>query len=318
MSSAIERAPQLALNATLYDLLMTAAGALYTAMAAERRRLLFEPPPLLLQLRSGLAESPGWFLLQTAEFDPQPLTAQGLRVRDVYASERIVVALLELMAGEGWLERQAEGAYALAPAGRALLETTLACRRQALGAVSLLPEDQASQLRDLLTRIVEASLAAPDPPGAWCLRYSRRRAPPADMPAHVQLLQLFEDLNAFRDDAHMAAWRLFGVQGYEWEAFAVACERAAATGAELAHTLAHRGYSGSEYTGALAALAERGWLERAANGAYHVTSKGRALRSQAELATDAAFYAPWATLNPSELVQLQNLVAQLANHAGAG
>ncbi|KPV46481.1 hypothetical protein SE17_43265, partial [Kouleothrix aurantiaca] len=105
-------------NAALYDLFMDAAGAIYTALAAAAPPT---PAPVLLQLRAGLAESAGWFLVQASEFAPEPLTVELLRVRDIYASERIVAALLELMAGEGWLERDAAGRYALAEAERELL-----------------------------------------------------------------------------------------------------------------------------------------------------------------------------------------------------
>src|SRR5688572_20893176 len=100
-----EQMPDLHLDAAFYDLLMEAAGAIYTTLAAARRR---DPNaaalPPILQLRGGLAESPGWFLLQAAEFEPEPLTVAGLRVRDIYASERIVGALLDLMASEGWFD----------------------------------------------------------------------------------------------------------------------------------------------------------------------------------------------------------------------
>ena len=57
--------------------------ALYSAGGATRARSASpdEPPPALLQLRAGRAESPGWFLIQAAEFDPEPLTVENLRAR---------------------------------------------------------------------------------------------------------------------------------------------------------------------------------------------------------------------------------------------
>src|SRR5215213_3454390 len=105
------------LDATFYNLLMEAFDAIYSAGSA-RIPTPGEPEPAILQLRAGLAESPGWFLIQAAEFDPEPLTVTNLRVRDIYASERIVQALLDLMASEGWLDRSAQDAYALTAKGR--------------------------------------------------------------------------------------------------------------------------------------------------------------------------------------------------------
>ena len=58
-------------NAALYDLFMDAAGAIYTALAGAAPP---KPAPVLLQLRAGLAESPGWFLVQASEFGPGTLS----------------------------------------------------------------------------------------------------------------------------------------------------------------------------------------------------------------------------------------------------
>jgi hypothetical protein len=95
------------MNAEFYNFLMETQGALYGAMQSVRVRPAeeLEPPPIIFQIRAGLAESPGWFMVQAAEFDPEPLTVENLRVRDIYASGRIVQALLELLAGEQWLDR---------------------------------------------------------------------------------------------------------------------------------------------------------------------------------------------------------------------
>ena len=108
------------LNAAFYDHTQSLWQGYAVAMRDARARLPEPPPPRhpLLQLRAGLAESPGWFLVQAAEFDPEPLTVAALRVRDIYASERIVQALLELMAGEQWFDRQGE-VYTLTEHGRA-------------------------------------------------------------------------------------------------------------------------------------------------------------------------------------------------------
>src|SRR5262249_32822299 len=148
------------LNAEFYDLMMEAAGAIYGAANAARARSSepADPPPPLLQLRAGLAESPGWFLVQAAEFDPEPLTVANLRVRDVYASERIVQALLELMAGERWLERTEQGAYRLAEAGRAMLQRFRLRRRAIVATLQSLPTADTARLAGLLGRLIDASL----------------------------------------------------------------------------------------------------------------------------------------------------------------
>lgn len=313
MSHTPDEAPELRLDAAFYDLLMEAAGAIYAALAAARKR---DPsttaPPPILQLRSGLAESPGWFLLQAAEFDPEPLTVAGLRVRDIYASERIVAALLDLMASEGWFDQSPAGVYALADAGRSILNSILERRQRLLRDIALLPKDAEQRLSTLLARVVEASQAAANPPGTWCLAHSRRRAPPADAPVLTRLLQLFEDLNAFRDDAHMAAWQPLKIEGYVWEAFAFVCAEEARTAGDLFGALMHRGYTQGEYLSALDGLVARGWLVRSAQNTYTVTPEGRGVRRRVEEQTDSAFYAPWSVLDTNELLELQRLVMDLA------
>src|SRR5215208_3631377 len=110
------------LDAEFYDLTQDLGGAIFGAMLGAQTQAGTPPePPPLLQVRRGLAEAPAWYLIQAAEFDPAPLTVASLRVRDVYASERIVAALLEMMASEKWLDRSAAGEYHLMTEGRAVL-----------------------------------------------------------------------------------------------------------------------------------------------------------------------------------------------------
>jgi hypothetical protein len=298
------------LNVEFYNLLMEAFDALYSAGSA-RAGAPEQPPPAILQLRAGRAESPGWFLIQAAEFDPEPLTVENLRVRDVYASERIVQALLELMASEEWLDRSAHDAYSLTTKGRAVLQRRLQRRQELADVILPLPADDVNRIAMLLGQLIDASLAAPVPPGSWCLAHSRRRAPAHDEPALVRIAQYFSDFNAFRDDAHMAAWQSLQLDGFVWEAFALVCGGEADSAASLFEQLAYRGYSCGEYAAALETLTRRGWLEPAARaGAYRVTAAGRAARALAERLTDSYFYAPWSCLAEAQIEELRALLLQ--------
>src|SRR6185295_15094177 len=102
------------LDARFYELTQEVGGAIFGAMPAATTQTGAPPAPSpLLQIRRGLAEAPAWYLIQAAEFAPAPLTVASLRVRDIYASERMVAALLELMASEKWLDRRAADEYHL-------------------------------------------------------------------------------------------------------------------------------------------------------------------------------------------------------------
>ncbi len=302
------------LDAGFYDFTQELGGAIFGAMLAAQPRTDTppDPPPPLLQVRRGLAEAPAWFLIQAAEFAPAPLTVADLRVRDIYASERIVAALLEMMASEKWLDRSEAGEYHLTAAGRAVLAQLRERQHRLIAAIDPPPEAQVERLAALLGRVIEASLARADPPGPWCLVHSRNRAPATDAPPLVQIFQYIEDLNAFRDDAHMAAWRSYDISGHAWEALAFVDIGQAATADTLFDQLAYRGYSRVEYAAALEELGRRGWIERSGEDAgYGATAAGRAIRAEAEERTNSAFYAAWSCLSQAESAELHRLLVRL-------
>lgn len=111
-------------------------------------------------------------MVQAAEFDPEPLTVRAVRVRDTYASESLVCALLELMASEMWFDRRAREEYALTEKGRAMLSAIFARRRGWLERLEVRGA-QVDALAQTLRALIDASCAT-EP--AWCVRHSRRRA----------------------------------------------------------------------------------------------------------------------------------------------
>ena len=173
------------MNAEFYNLTQQTQAQLYYAMRAAQAELAADQPPLppLLQIRAGYAESPAWFMVQAAEFDPEPLTVENLRVRDIYASERIVQALLELLAGEKWLDRVGN-AYHLTTAGQEQIKQLRERGAKFMAPVELpWPLEKINQLEASLHDIIERSLKYTDKPGIWCLAHSRNRAPAPDSPA---------------------------------------------------------------------------------------------------------------------------------------
>lgn len=144
----------------------------------------------------------------------------------------------------------------------------------------------------------------------WPLANSHRFHPDTTYGPLAKIDQHLDDLNAFRDDAHLAAWQPYEIDGRSWEAFTLVWEGKAQTAEDLAEKLPNRGYSAGDYAGSLAELVERGWLAPA-NGGYRLTEEGQQLRQAAEEATNHYFYTPWAILDENEQVQLRNLLIQL-------
>lgn len=306
------------LDARMYDLTQETHSAVFEAVHAHLARSgeKREEPPIILQLRPAYAESPSWFLVQAAEFDPEPLTVAKLRVRDVYGSERLVQAMLELLVSEQWLDRTADEAYPLTPTGRAVVRRMLERSHTRTASIEPIPLADIIRLEGLLRRLIDSSLASATPPGTWCLAHSRNRAPTANAAPLAQIVQYFSDFNAFRDDAHMAAFQVHNIAGLVWEAFSSICGGEIATLDALYDQLARRGYTRGEYADALHELVQRGWLRRVVDKeVYTVTEAGRAVRAEAERLTDAYFYAPWSRLSDSEVEVTQSLLVQLRDGA---
>jgi hypothetical protein len=308
------------LDASFYELLMETFGSLHGALGAQRLRYgePAELPPPLLHVKGAYAESPSWYLVQAAEFDPEPLTVENLRVRDAYAHPRIVQAMVDVMAGERLLDHDGHGHYALGAEGQRILRRNRVRQRELLVGLAPLPDDQVAWLASALDRIISASLAAPAPPGTWCLVHSRRRAPGGDAPTLAHIAQFFADFNAFRDDAHMAAWQPFNVEGFAWEAHALVCKGEATMAESVFDALIHRGYARSEFATALDAMVDRRWLTYSpATGMYAATDRGRAIRAEAEALTDRYFYTPWAMLGHYEIERVHASLGQLRDGLNA-
>jgi DNA-binding MarR family transcriptional regulator len=249
-------------------------------------------------------------MIQAAEFDPEPLTVAKLRVRDIYASESMARALLEMLASEKWLDRRGE-AYHLTETGREVMLGLKARPTQLLHEVALPDNVDVARLEGLLQRVIEASLQCPTPPGNWCLVYSKRRAPGEEAPLLARLLHYTADFNAFRDDAHMAAWQPLALLGYEWEAFSWVASGGAQTAVALFNELAYRGYSQADFAAALSKLVERGWLVSAGDS-YQLTEAGRITQAEVEQRTDDYFFAPWhKALNEAEIEETIELLRVL-------
>ncbi len=302
------------LNAAFYSFTQDILGVLGQAMSAVQVRST-EPspiPPPLLQVKRGYAESPGWFLVQAAEFDPEPLTVAGLRIRDIYASEAIVQALLDMMASEKWLDRRDNGEYFLDQTARDILQRSRDRQNRYIAQLEPLPAEEMAELKQLLSRVIEACRQAPGLEG-WCLSHSINRSPDDRARPLNQIRQYLEDLNAFRDDAHMAAWQPYNISGHVWEAFAHVCSGEAATGDALFNLLSHRGNSRSDYSAALAELAARGWItESSDDSGYIVSPQGQEIRGTVEGLTDSYFFGPWkSNLSEGEIPRLRDLLEKM-------
>lgn len=258
----------------------------------------------------NLPEWYGW-LLPAAIFEPEPISATRLRVRSPYTAACWYDERLAKAAEAGFLTLvdEAERAYRLTALGKQAAERVIGAAYAKMAELQPLPLAELERLAGLLWRVVMACLAAPEPPGKWCLAHSRRVDPGEHAPAVVRIDQYLSDLAAYRDDAHLAAWQPHCIDGHAWEAFTYLWRGEATTLDELHHKLERRGYTREEYQQALEDLIRRGWVEGAE--AYRVTTLGREVRQAAEETTDRYFYAPWSCLSETEQEDLRALLIRL-------
>jgi len=265
----------------------------------------------------GLGEFAG--LLYTAlTFEPEPISAARLRIRSPYTAERFYNRYLTGAADLGLLcpAVQEEDAYQLTERGKAAMKQVMAAVYGRMATQQALPTSELERLAARLHRLVEASLAAPEPPGKWLISRSRRIDQGDDAPAMVRIDQYISDLAGYRDDSHLAAWQHHNIAGHIWETFTFVWRGDTITLDALADELARRGHTREEYQQALEELVQRGWLTEE-GGEYHVTQEGSVIRQEAEDATNCYFFAPWAVLSQEELEGLRTSLHSLRDGLGS-
>ncbi|HEX6384696.1 MAG TPA: hypothetical protein VF177_08510 [Anaerolineae bacterium] len=256
-------------------------------------------------------ERPAWFLLlPTLIFEPEPVSADRLRVRMPYNAGQYYHEGLATLANRGMLAAGSENEYRLTGKGRETVQHIIEAAYTRMAGLEPMPLADLERLAALLRRLVEASVAAPEPPGKWSICLSRRTDLGEDAAVVIRIDQYLSDLAAYRDDAHLAAWRPYGISGPAWEALTLLWRGEAGTLDGLYQKLEWRRYTRAVYAEALEDLVGRGWIVTEA-GHYWTTVRGRTIRQEAEEVTDHYFYAPWSCLNEGESLALEGLLTQL-------
>jgi hypothetical protein len=167
------------------------------------------------------------------------------------------------------------------------------------------------RLLHLLKKLIIANNAAPEPPHKWAIK-KRFHVTNRNSPAIVKIRECLMDVLAYRDDAHLSAARPhFNQAGIVWIAFGSVWSGEAVTAEKIAEIMSFRGYEIRDYSAALQAAVEVGWVEETDGaGTYRATTMGKELREQVEKLTDEYFYHPWAAFSPGELQELFQLLTQ--------
>jgi hypothetical protein len=241
---------------------------------------------------------------------PEQVHPNLMARRDPYSKTAAIAERLTSMAERGWLDSIDGGAFRNSEKGRELAETLFQTVKDNCQALETLPDEQLNRAAELLFRVVTAARGSANPPGSWCVSMGKNIDPgPDGHPLH-RVRRYLLDMNAFRDDTHLAAWRDLDVSGPAWEALTFVWRDQANTAAALVESLGFRGWSEVEYQTQLDGLEARGWLSKGSDG-YQVSDEGRQVREAAEARTEVYFNAPWAVLSLDEINELQGLIADI-------
>lgn len=300
-------------NSELYDFTQNLQGTIFysafVSHVSDEAKQAWQDKPAIMNIRRGYAESPSWMMVQAVEFAPEPLSVERFRRRAVYSAPNLSLAMLELLASEKYLDRIGNDYY-LTDLGQVAADKNLAFRVKAFEGFEPIPIAEIERVEILMRKIIEASLEADNLPDTWCISHSRNRAPSEEVSALAKIIQYGGDLNAIRDDAHMAAYGSHDVNGHLWEAFSFVASDQAKSAADLYEQLAYRGFYTEDWQTALNKLVEKDWLVK--NGEdYSVTETGFSIKADVEEKTDTYFYKSWSVLSNEKYEELITIIQKL-------
>lgn len=261
----------------------------------------------IINEKDNLTDMDAYFVQVGPAFDPRPFGLQHLTQRIPYSNPKKLAHRLSSAAERGWLEEMTGQQYFVSTCGRSLRDRLVELAERSYAEIDALPSDDLTRLDIMLSKVVDAALKVELPEEKVGLNWSRKFDFGEEKSMMSQVRRKLVDLFAFRDDAHVAAWKAHEDKGYLWEAFTYVWNDEANTAAELAERLIYRGYSESDYKSALEELAARGWLTEV-GGIYKATPAGRALREAVEEQTNQYFDRPWSSLSETEFEELRGLM----------
>jgi len=256
---------------------------------------------------------PGWaiWVVDVLLFPTETISSTRHMRIFPYGLARMIDERFASAAQSGYLISDGDG-YRPTETGKRIAHQVLQAATDSLVHVQPLPSTDLQRLVDYLVRLSDSSSNAPEPPPKFCLTHYKnyKSTFSSDAPLSRLFIHYFKELDCYRMDSHMAAWRIHNIEGNRWEAFSEVWGGKNNTLDKIFDELGSRGITRDEYASILQELVERGWVQQDGE-TYQPTAEGKRLRDEAEALTDKYFFAPWICLNESELEELASLAGQL-------
>lgn len=269
----------------------------------------FEPAIQQVMAEAQL-EPRSWGLLLAAQnFEPEEVTPGHLLVRSPYTSAEHYLYQLKSITSAGYMAEVNPGKFRLTATGRQAVQRFIDRARFAMAQADPLPPADSSRLAALLEKLVESCLSHPAPPNTWSIRLSYHIMPEIEPPLPF-IEQAFTCLDAYRDDAHLAAWRSSNLSATTFEALTVLWYGDVSSLNGIVRKLARRGHDPKVYAVALSDLRHNGYVA-GARTALRLTPAGQAFRDQVEAKTNDLFFQAWKALGGPERGELEELLTHL-------
>ncbi len=241
---------------------------------------------------------------------PDPISVDLLSKRTPYGNPESYKENLADATKAGYLAADGSGRYVIAEKGAKAIEESHTAFYAHINKINQFPPEEMAKLAALLRKIVSGCEDVEFKTGRTAFNISHNGHPKVEENSLAEVDQLLDDLAAFRDDAHIAAWTPSGVNGQLWETLSFVWNGEANTAEKLVERLPFRNYTAEEYAKALEELQTLGWIESSDDG-YQVTTVGKKVREDAEAATNSNYFLPWAVLSNADLKDLEELLTGL-------
>lgn len=212
---------------------------------------------------------------------------------------------------QGYLTSDGEGVYRATESGRTAAAYLMEVGEEVMAALVPMPKESLRRLGDLLARISDTAFHSPEPPAHVLIKAKR------DLYQRTGTFAILEGciahcllLEGHRDDCYFATWNAHGMQGHAWEVLDCLSQNDALPFDELHNKTSGRSVTREVHAEDVQELARRGWADDA-SGRIQITAAGKQVRAEVEAETERLFFAPWTSLNESELAELASLASQL-------
>ena len=285
--------------------------ALWQLMRAAWRAMNPHFEPAIQEVIADAQLEPrAWGLLLAAQnFEPEEVTPAHLLVRSPYTSAEYYLYQLKSITSAGLMAEVNPGKFRLTATGRQAVQHFIDRARFAMAQADPLPLSDSNRLADLLEKLVESSLNHPAPPNPWSIQLCYQIMPEKKPPLPF-IEQAFTCLDAYRDDAHLAAWRDSNLSATAFETLTMLWSGEADSLNEIVRKLARRGHDPKVYSVALSELRSNGYVA-GARTTLRLTQAGQTYRDQVEAATNELFFRAWEVLAENQKTELEELLTRL-------